>query len=187
MSKTIETFRAGDLFLPLPRPEYMAFPEGFLSALAWKALGVDAYPKAAGDKKIGLRFLSDESNQNAKSVQFFQTMPTGEAQRRLSQALERYGLEEIGNKHLLAEAVLESIKGTVPSKSRFIPASPLSPALALLQNPIGLVGKANPADFANILETIYALGKNDEAKVSVSGMWLRASEPALSMTHYCAP
>lgn len=169
-------FLASDLFIPLPRPEYVALPEGFLSSLAWKALTVESIPKVSGDKKIGLRYILEDMSQTAKSVEFRQTMPTGTDMKSLGESLEKNGLEEIGNENLISEAVLNSIRGTIPVKSKFVPASPLSPALALLQNPIGLVGKANPADFANILETIYALGKKGMPDKTVSTLWYQASQ-----------
>jgi hypothetical protein len=171
---------ARDVIIPLPRPEYVALPEGFLSALAWNAFDIEGLEPPVPGKKLGLRFIFDKGVSTSKSVDFRQMWPGSEALASLGDSLETQGLEETGNSDLLASAVLASIKGTTTAKSKFVPASPLSPALAMLQNPIGLMGKANPPDLANILETIYALGGLEKQGSGVTDRYAQASETRLA-------
>jgi hypothetical protein len=170
-----DQLKAWDLIIPLPRPEYVALPEGFISSLAWKILSVDTSGWEVSGKKTGLRYMLHGPDQASKTVRFVQTIPEGENLVRFAQSLEKHGLDEIGTENLLAKAVLNSIKGSTSLKSKFVPASPLSPAIALLQNPIGFAAKANPADFAQIIETIYALGKGGTPTASASALWYSAS------------
>lgn len=167
---------AKDLIIPLPRPEYVALPEGFLSSLAWNAFNIEGLEPPASGKKLGLRFLFDKSLSPSKNVEFRQMWPEDDSLDALCDRLEAHGLEETGNKKLLASAVLGSINGTSTSKSKFIPASPLSPALAMLQNSVGLMGKANPPDLAHILETIYSLGGADAQTLGVTDRYVQACE-----------
>lgn len=170
-------FKASDLFLPLPRPEYVALPEGFISALAWAALEVKGLElETAAGKKVGLRYKISSGELSTKTVEFRETAPEGEALADLLEILERHGIQELGNKNLLAESVVLSIKGTSAAKSKFSPASPLSPALALLQNNVGLMGKRNPPDIARIFEVIYSLGRGGKPEASVAKLWLKASK-----------
>jgi hypothetical protein len=171
---------AKDLLIPLPRPEYVALPEGFLSALAWNAFEIEGLEPPVSGKKLGLRFLFDKGVSTGKSVDFREMWPSEDSLEEICEKLEVNGLEETGNKKLLASAVLGSIKGTTTSKSKFVPASPLSPALAMLQNPVGLMGKANPPDLANILETIYALGALEKPTLGVTDRYVQACEVRLA-------
>ena len=171
-----EGFKAGDLFLPLPRPEYVALPEGFLSSLAWEILEVKGLElETASGKKVGLRYKISGGETPSKNVEFRETAPTDKDLSDFAEVLEQHGLQELGNKNLLAESVVTSIKGTSAPKSKFTPASPLSPALALLQNSVGLMGKRNPPDLARIFETIYSLGRQGKPENSVAKLWLSAS------------
>jgi hypothetical protein len=174
-------FNAGHIFIPLPRPEYVALPEGFISSLAWRALEISNLPaETDSGKKIGYRYKINGSQAHSKSVHFVETMPKGGDLLDLNAALEKHGLVEIGNKALLAEAVVNSVKGASAPKSKFSPASPLSPSLALLQNPIGLMGKRNPPDLARIFEVIYSLGRDGKPLSSVSDQWLQANKVRLN-------
>jgi hypothetical protein len=58
----------------------------------------------------------------------------------------------------VAEALEEELSGLRVKATRSIPASPLSPAVAMLQTPKGLARKSNPVAFNTILENMYALG-----------------------------
>lgn len=177
----LDNFCAGDIFIPLPRPEYVALPEGFLSSLAWRALEVSDLPaETDSGKKVGYRYKINMTEAQSKSVHFVETMPKGEDLVALNLALEGHGIEEIGNTALLAEAVVNSVRGSSAPKSKFSPASPLSPSLALLQNPVGLMGKRNPPDLARIFEVIYSLGKEGKPSSSVSSQWLQANKLRLS-------
>jgi hypothetical protein len=171
-----ENFKAGDLFLPLPRPEYVALPEGFISALAWEVLEVKGLELETGSgKKVGLRYKIIGGETSSKNVEFRETAPNSKELSDLADLLEQHGLQELGSKNLLAESVLNSIRGTSAPKSKFTPASPLSPALALLQNSVGLMGKRNPPDLARIFETVYSLGRGGKPENTVASRWLAAS------------
>lgn len=166
---------AKDIVLPLPRPEYVPMPEGFLSAIAWKGYSVQKLPEAPDGRKLGLRYRFVGGPSAAKSVFFAETVPKGSVLSELRIKLEENGLEETGNKFLLGEAVINSISGGSSQKSRSIPASPLTPALALLQNPVGLSGKQNPPDLGNIIEVIYSLGKKGLPNQSATSLYAKAN------------
>lgn len=172
--------KARDLILPLPRPEYVPMPEGFLSALAWKAYSVKKIPVPPEGQKLGLRYKFVGGPSAAKSVHFEETFPRGEVLAELGKRLEEHGLEETGNKSLLAEAVVNSVVGGSSPKSKSVPSSPLAPAIALLQNPVGLTGKRNPPDLGNIIEVIYSLGKKGEPSKSAANLYCAANRVRLS-------
>ena len=154
-----------DLVIPLPRPEYVSMPEGFISAIAWRAYAPASPVPSTPGKKTGLRFLPHAGfSQISKTVEFVRTAPSGEVLGKFQSALEKFGLQQLGTQDNLAQAVINSITGTSTDKSKFLPASPLTPAVALLQNNIGMSGKGNPPDLALILETIYLLGAPIDAK-----------------------
>lgn len=168
---------AGDLILPLPRPEYVALPEGFLSAMAAKLYSPKNLPLAPEGKKLGLRYFVEGgiTSNSTSTVHFVQTIPTGEQLEELALQLESFGMEEMGNEGLLAAAVVNSVKGSYAAKSRFIPASPLTPSLALMQNLVGLSGKKGPPDLVKIIETIYSLGSMGSPKTSASSLYRDAN------------
>lgn len=172
----INTPQAKDLIIPLFRPEYPAVPEAFLSALAWKAYSPTELPAVADGKKLGLRFKIQDSGTVAKSIDYKETVPISAKFEELQSALERYGVESLGAKDLVAGALIHSVEGTSKNKSRFIPASPLTPSLALMQNVVGALGKANPPDIAYILEQIYYLGKSGATATSVAALYAEACE-----------
>jgi hypothetical protein len=173
---------AKDLILPLPRPEYVALPEGFLSAMAEKLYSPKNLPPAPEGKKLGLRFFVEGglTASSTSTVHFVQTVPTGKQLEELAVQLESFGMEEMGNEGLLASALVNSVKGSYAAKSRFIPASPLTPSLALMQNLVGLSGKKGPPDLVKIIETIYSLGKMGKPITSASSLYRDANAIRLS-------
>lgn len=170
---------ATDLIIPLSRPEYPAVPEAFLSALAWKAFTPKVLPNAASGKKLGLRFKLQDIHSLAKSVEYFETVPSGDKFSDLSAALQNNGVESLGTIQIVTDALITSIEGTSKNKSKFIPASPLTPSLALMQNVIGALGKANPPDIGNILEQIYCLGNAGSPTSGVASNYSKACEVRL--------
>lgn len=176
----MKEIKGRDLILPLPRPEYVPMPEGFLSSLAWKAYSVKKVPVAPEGQKLGLRYKFVGGPSAAKSVHFEETFPRGEVLAELGKSLEEHGLEETGNKSLLSEAVVNSVVGSSSPKSKSIPSSPLTPALALMQNPVGLTGKRNPPDLGNIIEVMYSLGKKGNPPQSAANLYSMANSTRLT-------
>lgn len=161
--------------LPLNRPEYVAVPEAFISALATRRFQIASLlPDAI--RPLGLYF--EGPHPISKSLQFVSTRPQDDAVPVFARALEAAGLKSEGSSLEVAEAVLNSILGIKVERSQIHPASPLSPSVAMLQNTRGLLRKGNPADIAQILEGMYQMGSaRDVAErgSSAAGRWHQAS------------
>ncbi|MHA7178338.1 hypothetical protein ACX80D_17005 [Arthrobacter sp. Sr24] len=79
----------------------------------------------------------------------------------------------------LGDAVASSILGIRIEKTGNQPASPLSPALALLQDPKGILVKAGPPDFGDIIESMYALGHRSLPESTATDRWLTSTKVRL--------
>lgn len=170
-----------DLIIPLNRPEYVAIPEGFLSALAWSAYEVAGLVKPADGKKLGLRFHQDSPAQSGKAFTITSTEPVEEKLVTFQRALGLHGVEALDPQSTLGSAVLQSVRGTSSEKSSQIPASPLTPSLALMQNSVGLQSKQNPPDVAEILETMFDLGSGSLGGATVASLLIRAYDKRLEV------
>jgi hypothetical protein len=165
--------------MSLPRPEYPAIPEAFLSALAWKAFLPSDLPTPVEGKKLGLRFWSDTPKEVGKSFETFETRPRDGKLQSLQDNLATRGFRSVEHNSQVGEALINSVVGTSKSQGRFVPASPLTPSLALMQNLIGVLGKAGPPDIAKILETIYAIGHKGSPHTTVAALYAQAAKHRL--------
>lgn len=175
------TTPASKIILPLPRPQYVALPEGFITSLAWKCFALEEDKNQSG-KKIGLRFRG--SPQETKRLEYRITEPKGEKLTSFGDTVSAEGLNTMLPSSDLGEAVINSVLGIKADKGKFQPASPLSPAWAMMQNMSGIQGSENPPDLAEILETIFELGRMDSNYSSdvdsVASLWLNAMELRLA-------
>ena len=170
-----------DLIIPLNRPEYVAIPEGFLSALAWSVYEVGNMQPDPDGKKIGLRFHQDQELAANKNYTIRVTEPSGAKLAEFDAALERHGLNSLDATSSLGLAILTSIRGTKADKGVQVPASPLSPSLALLQNSVGLQGKRNPPDVAEILETMFDLGIQNQSAQTLGISLIQANKERMKI------
>jgi len=176
----LNDLKGGDLIFPLNRPEYVAVPEGFLSALAWSAYNASNLPSVSDGRKLGLKYHKVQEEKNAKTVEFHYTEPVGARLEQLEAALKSRGFLAFDEHAPLSQAVLNSIRGVKSDKGKQVPASPLSPSLALLQNNVGIAGKANPPDVAEILETMFDLGSMGDTQFTLSSTYVQANETRLA-------
>ncbi|WP_208710456.1 hypothetical protein [Sinomonas sp. R1AF57] len=174
------------LKLPFNRPEYFSIPELLISSLAHRAFQrrSDADPIgeggtiAAAGKATGYMYKAD--SKQSKFVDVRSTFPKGEGLDRLgdlfSQGSPDLKVAIEGPARDLGDAVARSVLGIRVEKTGNQPASPLSPALALLQDARGVLVKKNPPDFAEILEAMFAVGHHevDDPMCSASGLWRKA-------------
>jgi len=162
---------ASAIRLPFNRPEYVAVPEAFVSAIAWKVFAAPELLEPASNKQVGLIFRG--ALPTAVRVEFKATSPDDhDGLTELGEALTRAGLEVEGSPILLAKAVLNSVQGIRVERSGIQPASPISPSLALIQNVRGLLRKENPSAIADILENMYFLGNTPSSdRRGVSARW----------------
>src|SRR5690606_22081221 len=73
-----------------------------------------------------------------------------------------------------AKACALALKGLTPEKGAGTASSAIGVGAALLQDPVGGLAVANPPNFANLLNTMYALGGGVE--VTAAERWYRAAE-----------
>lgn len=148
--------------LPLNRPEYSGSTETILSALAWYlAQDPDSYDPlvfemaqdTSGKKR---RFKITPTRQNGRAA-VVSTLQTAGISFPPSPGLE--------------DAVLDAFRGVIPPKALSYPALPLVQAAAFLQNPRGIKGKQNPANYAQIIEQMYALGASEPAPSGAAAKW----------------
>lgn len=168
------------MILPLPRPQYVAVPEGFITAIAWRAFTAGELKNDSG-KKVALRFRGTEAV--TKTLEYRITEPKGELLTSFGETVQSDGINTMLPPNQLGESIVNSVLGVKSDKGKFQPASPLSPSWAMMQNMSGIQGSENPPDLAEILETIFELGLNQEEKAddhqSVTSLWLEAVKTRL--------
>lgn len=165
---------AKKMLLPLLRPQYVAVPEALITALAWRVFDVKVEPDPSG-RQVGLLFRTNPKQ--TKTLAIRATEPEGERLRAFGEALRKEGLKTSGDPITLARAVSNSIAGVRAGKSGSQPASPITPAFALLQNMRGLQGAKNPPDFAEIIESLYRMGlPAGTNSAGAAQLWLAAAE-----------
>ncbi|MFP3578737.1 hypothetical protein SB659_04015 [Arthrobacter sp. SIMBA_036] len=172
------TAGAHNLILPFNRPEYFSVPEALLSALAWRAYG--SAPDQEQGKALGLMYKAQ-----AKETQYLTLRPTkpeeGAAQA-LGAQLRGRGISTSASDRLLGDAVSSSVTGIRIEKTGNQPSSPMTPALALMQNPRGVLVKQGPPDFGAIIESLFAVGHPvGGPAMSATELWLRASDQRLEL------
>jgi hypothetical protein len=69
------------------------------------------------------------------------------------------------------DAILDALRGVIPAKAFSYPALPLVRAAAFLQNTRGVKAKQNPANYALIIEQLYALGSPVPAGGGAAAKW----------------
>lgn len=167
-----------ELLTGLPRPEYVAAPEVLISSLAWSVLEVSGSRDST--RPLALAYRTD--GRTSTTIDFRSTRPSAEKMPQWSGALLDAGLEGIEDGSALGLAVANSIAGVRARRAKGQAATPLTPALALLQNASGMMGKAKPPRIDLILEAMYSLGRSPSdgaAGETAAGRWKEAAERRL--------
>lgn len=153
-------------FPDLKRPQYPSSPEVLLSALAWSVV-----PRAADQNDTGLIYRRKDSRAK-RGVTIEQTMPRGEALEDFRTSLQSHGWSTTeGDLPLIvAEAAASAMLGVKPPKGVGYASSAIGLAGALLQDPVGGLATKNPPNFANLINTMYALGGGGNDKTAAS-LW----------------
>ena len=158
-------------FPDLKRPQYPSSPEVLLSALAWSVT-----PRASGCHETGLIYQRKESLAN-RGVAIEQTMPRGQVLEDFRASLQAYGWADGKGGDLpivVAEAAADAMLGVRPPKGVGYASSAIGLAGALLQDPVGSLATKNPPNFANLINTMYALGGNADGQTAAS-CWFDAA------------
>lgn len=142
-------------FPDLKRPQYPSSPEVLLSSLAWSVT-----PRAPEHNETGLIYHRKESRAK-RGVIIEQTMPRHEWLEEFRKSLQLNGLTTATGKDLpteVAEAAAGAMLGVKPRKGIGFASSAIGFAGALLQDSVGGLATRNPPNFANLINTMYALG-----------------------------
>lgn len=173
LSKPTEepTLNSVPLVLPLNRPQYVPSAETLISALAWEVLDYTNSHPGVGRKYQ----VVDRTSTKAKGEE---TRPTGEALVRFGAALSAAGVNHELEGNIVAKAFLNSVAGVRPTRAKVQAASPMTPALALLQDTHGMTGLANPVNYAAILELMFAMGapSTESGGLTMASLWLSAAK-----------
>lgn len=173
---------AKHLLLPFNRPEYFAVPEALVSALAWRA-----YEPVMG-AEFGvpfsrLGFMYKAEPQNPTSFEFRVTWPGGPKAEEFGAALKQKGrFSTEAPDDLLGNAFARSVLGIRSENSGSQPASPMTPALALMQNSRGVMVKPSPPDYGNIIEAMFSAGHSglpSAQSESATRRWITAVDQRL--------
>jgi hypothetical protein len=170
--------KAKSLIIPLKRPQYVSVSEGYINAIAWSLFDIELENKPAGSR-VGLRYRGIDKSGQKLVIRF--TEPTPDQYEVISKRLEELGVRGVTQNNIGAKALVNSIVGVKPEGAKFAPASPMTPSLALLNNPVGIHGSQNPPPDAEILETIFQLGGSPESNLSLAGLWLEALEHRMAL------
>ncbi|MHC8606939.1 hypothetical protein ACW4FP_04700 [Paenarthrobacter ureafaciens] len=174
---------AKHLVLPFNRPEYYSVPEALVTALAWKAY--EPSPEAElGLPFSQIGFMYRAEAQNPSTFDFRITWPGDTRAREFGENLRFAGhFSTEASDSLLGNAVAQSVLGIRSEKSGNQPASPMTPALALMQNMRGITVKPSPPDYGVIIEQIFSAGLSAEnaatAEASATKRWLDAVDQRL--------
>ena len=166
----------------LNRPEYPKNPEAFQSALAWSLadstveIDPENFPeKVDPSKPTGLIYRKISSR--ARNINLLETCPGSSEIGHLSNSLGDAGLQPDASISLdfVSESLLGALEGVKPDRAKGIAAAPVTRAAAFLQNPVGVHTKANPPNFAKIIEQIYAAGNPAGSESSsAADAWYKA-------------
>lgn len=155
--------------VPLNRPQYVPAAELLVSALVHREFTNPEKP--AGIK--GYRFLGQLPSTTVLTV----APSNREEYPALAKFLHEAGIRTNAEDAELAEAVVDSVMGVPPTRSKSIPASPLTPHLALTQDLAGALNVNNPPDMGQALEIMYAMGgpAGLAPRRSMGDLWLEAA------------
>lgn len=139
-------------FMDLRRPQYPSSPEVLLSALAWSMVR-----RGEANASEGLIY---ERHRRKRGVVVNETFPRQEALDRYRQGLIGAGLHDLNGTltEEEARACALALKGLTPEKGAGTASSAVGLGVALMQDPVGGLSVPNPPNFANLLNTMYALG-----------------------------
>ena len=177
-----------EIFPVLNRPEYPKNPEAFQSALAWSLVDfapvVDDKEVTEGNggnsssfnKPLGLIYKKITASR-ARQIRLQETRPTEADLTSFAGRLLAAGLlpEEALEIENVAQSLLDALEGVKPDKAKGVAATPLTRSIAYLQNPVGVHTKANPPNFARIIEQVYSAGdRKSEVGKSAALSWYKA-------------
>lgn len=169
----VEHLVAGDLYLPLRRPEYMSSPEGLLSDIAWEGYRLSCSGQTTGS--VGLVFEGEPKGSRSRTV--FATRPGRERAKGLAAVLQKGGIRidslDSGLGQVLPSALLNSVRGTKAERSGIRAVAPMTEWLARMQNAVGMTNKDNPSSYSGILEYMYQLGAG-KSRGTLNSSWLSA-------------
>ncbi len=148
--------------LPLNRPEYPGSTEAVLSALAWSLVeNPEAYPPLVYE-------MAQQQTTKKRRFPVSQCRPLGVTH--VQAALASSGIAFPSSTDM-DDAVLDALRGVIPAKAFSYPALPLVRAAAFLQNPRGVKAKKEPANYALIIEQLYALGSPVQTHQGAATKW----------------
>lgn len=143
--------------LGLNRPEYAGYGEVLLSSLAW-SLTEHGRPRLRGEGGAdpGLVYeYAQPYHAPSRKIPIHDVRPL--ARGRVARISDAEGIcfPHDGG---IEEAFLDAFRGVIPEKGNSYPAVPLVKSAPFLQDSRGVKAKDGPANFAKIIERIYALG-----------------------------
>lgn len=167
--------KTSQVIIPLIRPQYVPSSELLVSSIVHRHFTNRA--KTAGSK--GYRFLSQGP---APAVEI--TGPDTQPERiELAERLTSLGARTLASKEDLANATIDAVTGVSTASGKAIPASPLTPYLALAQDLGGSLNASNPPDIGQALESMYVMGRecpDETSRQSMGELWLKAAEVRLA-------
>jgi hypothetical protein len=157
-------------FLDLKRPQYPASTELLLSSLAWAVI-----PRKPETAETGLMY---ERTRSPAGFTVKTTRPaTSVGMSEFVSALESNGLRTLNGTLTteIGKVILDALCGVSPEKGVGRASSSMGLAGALLQDARGALGVANPPNFANLINTIYALGGPPTEGRTAASAWFEAA------------
>lgn len=176
----MQSLKVKDLFPPLRRPEYPSSPEIFLTSLAWNRYGFEDLESGYRLKYMRQQKTTNKTSKGGKKVDFSHDRlsdSTSSLRFRLASNGFSDGFRG-GNESVtrdLVDAILDGISSTSSLHSDYIAVSPMTPALAMLQNVIGM--KGTDANFAGIMQDLASMGG---FAGDLSESWILATEQIMS-------
>ena len=177
----MSTPSASDLYLDINNPEYMPRGEVLISALAARNFEVDDFQEERAEGRIYR--TTPRRLQNVRLVCTDPYWPSSPNDSQAwSEALRDAGLigEDLDQAALVAAGALAGLETKIGKAQA---ATPMTPALAMLQNTRGVVARQSPYNVGAAIERMYSLGgaglSVEDQSVTAADQWTRAVEGRL--------
>ena len=149
-----------NLFIDLPRPEYVGAPEVFVSELLWGISSTGRPPRKIGEQTHTGIVYSNVRATVKEGSSIIATRPSEDDPRhsQLRAVFSSHFLLDEGQSLAAAKVFLADIAGNTASKSKSRPIVPINDKLALMQDARGVTAKKGPPNYLDIFESIYSIG-----------------------------
>ena len=154
------------------RPEYVPYPELFISSLAWRIASVPSWKGMTNGKPIGLVYGREDTG--SAKIDIKRTNPNLDTTQQTAWREAINDNFDVSSSYEVGDAFVSALKGVASPRMKSQSATPITKHSALLQNTVGVFNKQGPPDIGAIIERMFQMGRPDDDDSSASQRWLSA-------------